>query len=291
MNNLSLTACSIWLREKKPNGKKNEIKIMNLNKTIHGKNKNYDDFFNIIEEFCSKYKKYVKNKYEDKLFKIDTENIVIEGNEKFRYTYIDVRCGGYGIDADIVNTQNSRIMHQRKKDEAEIMHFRIFFAVPKGKDVCKGIILFQNIGQYGIKTISTYYLRKFINDELDLMAITGNICPEVFVKKLLDYNAIKKIIYIRNNVSDDKSDIEEIGYGKEERIITNFININGWKEKISSYFNGKNRIYEFENINYTGFKMKTNIYGRERTIDINNINNLSIIEGIPNEVRDEKRRY
>ena len=223
-------------------------------------------------------------KYDDKLFKIDTNNLVIEEEEKFRYTYINVRCGGYGIDADIVNTQDSKIVHKRKKDEAEIMDFRIFFAVPKGEEVCKGIILFQNIGQYGIKTISTYYLRKFISDKLELMTITGNICPEVFVKKILDNNAIKKIIYTRNNVSDDKADIEEIGYGKEQRIITNFINLNGWKEKISSYFNGKSRIYEFENIDYSGFKMIANIYGKERTIDINNINNLSIIEGIPDEV-------
>lgn len=201
MNNLSLTACSIWVREKMPKGSKNEIRIMNLNKAIMGKSKNYSDFFEIIEEFCSQYKRYIINKYDNKLFKIDTNSFIIEENEKFRYTYIDARCGGYGIDADIVNAQNSKIMHKRKKDEAEIMNFRIFFAVPKGTDVCKGIILFQNIGQYGIKTISTYYLRKFISDKLGLMAITGNICPEVFVKKLLDHNAIKKK---RSNIRRNK---------------------------------------------------------------------------------------
>ena len=291
MNNLSLTACSIWIREKKPKGKKNEVKIMNLNKTISGKEKNYDDFFDIIEEFCTEYKKYVKNKYDEKMFKIDTEEIVVEETEKFRYTYLNVRCGGYGIDADIVSTQNNKVTYKRKRNEAEILNFKIFFAVPKGEDVCKGIILFQNLGQYGIKTISTYYIRNFINDKLNLMAVIGNICPEIFVKKLLDCKAIKKIIYIRNNISDDKSDTEQIGYGKEERVITNFININGWKEKILSYLNSKNGIYEFENIDYTGFKMQANINGRERMININNIDSLSIIEGIPNEVMDTNRKY
>ena len=35
MNNLSLTACSIWIREKNP-GKNNTVNIVNLNKKIKG---------------------------------------------------------------------------------------------------------------------------------------------------------------------------------------------------------------------------------------------------------------
>ena len=221
------------------------------------------------------------------MFKVDTKDIIVEEDDKFRYTYIDVYSGGYGIEANIVHTETSKIIYTRKKEHAETIHFRVFVAVPRGKDVCKGIFLFQNIGQYGIKTITTDYLRKFINDRLNLITITGNICPEVFVKKLLECNGIKKLVYTRNNISNDKSDIENIGYGKEERIIGDFSNVEKWKEKISSYFNGKNRIYEFEDMNYDGFKMITSIYGRERTINIKNINNLSIIEGIPENVKSE----
>ena len=55
---------------------------------------------------------------------------------------------------------------------------------------------------------------------------------------------------------------------------------------ISGYFNGTNRVYEFENIDYSGVKFITSIYGRTRTI---NINNLSIIEGIPDEVTNSFR--
>lgn len=283
MNNLSLTACSIWLREKNL-GKKNTIKTINLNQKIMGNEKEYKDFFDIIKSFCVKYNKFVSNYHEQKMFKIDTEKITIEESEKFKYTYIDINSGGYGIEANIVNTKTNEVIYTRKKEHAETIHFRVFFAIPKGIDVCKGIILFQNIGQYGIKTITTDYLRKFINKELNLIATTGNICPEIFVKKLLDNDGLRKIIYTRNNISNDKADIETIGYGKEERTIANFSNIKKWKEKISGYFNGTNRIYEFEDIDYSGVKFVTSIYGRERTININNINNLSIIEGIPEEI-------
>ena len=285
MNNLSLTACSIWLREKMPKGKKNEIKIMNLNKKITGNEKEYSDFFELLNNFCIKHsERFIMNDYEQKMFKIETEKIKIEENEKFRYTYIDINSVGYGIEANIVNTKTNKVLYTRKKEHAETIHFRVFFAVPKGEDVCKGIIIFQNIGQYGIKTITTDYLRKYINDELNLYTTTGNICPQVFVKKLLDNDGLMKIIYTRNNVSNDKADTDSMGYGKEERIIAGFSNVKKWKEKISGYFNGTSRIYEFEDIDYSGVKFVTSIYGRTRTININNINNLSIIEGIPDEV-------
>ena len=284
MNNLSLTACSIWIREKNPR-KNNTVNIVNLNKKIKGKKKEYDDFFDLLKDFCEKYsRKFVLNDYEQKMFKVETENIIVEENEKFRYTYIDINSGGYGIEANIVNTKTNKILYTRKKEHAETIHFRVFFAVPKENDTCKGIIIFQNIGQYGIKTITTDYLKKFINDELNLYTTTGNICPQVFVKKLLDNDGLMKIIYTRNNVSNDKADTETMGYGKEERIIAGFSNVKKWKEMISGYFNGTNRVYEFEDIDYSGVKFVTSIYGRTRTININNINKLSIIEGIPDEV-------
>lgn len=284
MNNLSLTACSIWLREKNPN-KNNGIKIMNLNSKITGKEKGYNDFFDLLTNFCNKYsKKFIMNDYDQKMFKIETEELNIEENEQFRYTYININSGSYGIEANIVNTKTKEIEYTRKKEHAETIHFRVFFAIPKGKNVCKGIIIFQNIGQFGIKTITTDYLKKYIKEELDLYTTTGNICPQVFVKKLLDNNGIMKIIYTRNNISNDKADIESVGYGKEERIIAGFSNIKRWKEIISGYLNGKNRIYEFEDIDYSGVKFVTSIYGRTRTININSIENLSIIEGIPEEI-------
>ena len=224
------------------------------------------------------------NDYEQKMFKIVTEKLNIEENEQFRYTYIDINSGSYGIEANIVNTKTKEIEYTRKKEHAETIHFRVLFAIPKGEDVCKGIIIFQNIGQFGIKTITTDYLKKFINEKLGLYTITGNICPQVFVKKLLDNNGLMKIIYTRNKISNDKADIESVGYGKEERIIAGFSNIKKWKEIISGYLNGKNRIYEFEDIDYSGVKFVTSIYGKTRTININNIENLSIIEGIPDQI-------
>lgn len=116
MNNLSLTARSIWIREKNP-GKNNTVNIVNLNKKIKGEKKEYDDFFELLKDFCQKYsRKFVLNDSEQKMFKVETENINIQENEKFRYTYIDINSGGYGIEANIVNTKTNKILYTRKKN-------------------------------------------------------------------------------------------------------------------------------------------------------------------------------
>ena len=46
MNNLSLTACSIWIREKNP-GKNNTVNIVNLNKKIKSEDTVLSDIQNL----------------------------------------------------------------------------------------------------------------------------------------------------------------------------------------------------------------------------------------------------
>ena len=40
-------------------------------------------------------------------------------------------------------------------------------------------------------------------------------------------------------------------------------------------------------MDYTGLKLVTSVYGRQRTININNIDSLSVIEGIPDDILNE----
>ena len=143
MKNLSLTACSIWLREKNPD-KSNTIKIINLNKKITGNKKEYSDFFDLLNSFCIKHsEKFIMNDYEQKMFKVETEKIKIEENEKFRYTYIDINSGGYGIEANIVNIKTNKVLYTRKKEYAETIHFRVFLLYPKGMTYVKELLYFK----------------------------------------------------------------------------------------------------------------------------------------------------
>ena len=232
-------------------------------------------------------KDYIQDENGKKLFKILKNGFVVEENDNFRYVYLEVESGTYGFDSNIVDTRTKEISYVRKKEEAEVFNFRMFFAVPKGDNVYKAIMLFQNIGQYGIKSIISKYIHKFFSEELNLYTTTGNVCPEMVVKKLLENNKINKLIYTKNNISNDDSDIEKIGYGKEERVLTKIYNTNMVRNLISSYLNGNNRVYEFENVDYDDLKVVCDVFGKERKFSVNNIDKLSIIEGIPNEILNE----
>ena len=258
-----------------------------LNKEISSDENRYDDFIDLFKMFIEEYSNFLTNDDVKKIFRIDSNNMKCGETETFRYLFFYINSGGYGIESNIINTSNNKVVYVRKKENAEVMDFRVFIALPKGENVYKGIIFFQNIGQFGIKTITTEYLKKFISEKLGYMSCIGNICPQIFAKKILECNGIKKIIYSRNNVSNDSADIEKIGYGKEERVITGLSNITKWTEIIFSYLNGKNHTYEFEDVDYTGLKLVTSVYGRQRTININNIDSLSVIEGIPDDILNE----
>lgn len=107
---------------------------------------------------------------------------------------------------------------------------------------------------------------------------------------MLKRESILKIIMTKNYKSGDSSDNISLGYGVETRVIGNLsFDENTWeklKEKIDYFTKGKYNLFEFDNIDYNGLKLSVNIGGRKRTINMNNIENLSLIEGIPDEIRD-----
>lgn len=54
-------------------------------------------------------------------------------------------------------------------------------------------------------------------------------------------------------------------------------------DKINIFIKGKYNLFEFRDENYD--KLKVDIGGRTRIIDLHNIDNLSVIEGIPDGIK------
>ena len=47
------------------------------------------------------------------------------------------------------------------------------------------------------------YLKKYLGKYFDTSIYSGNICPEVFVERLIKDNKINKLIVVKNNISED----------------------------------------------------------------------------------------
>lgn len=56
--------------------------------------------------------------------------------------------------------------------------------------------------------------------------------------------------------------------------------------RLKGYLAGSNRIFEFENKEYDDVKICAEVGGRPRTIGLNNIENVSVIESLPDDLKD-----
>lgn len=292
MNDLSITACSFHTRKK---NKKGIEGICSLNKPKLYKDKEkkeekeFPNFMEVFMDFWGRHGEYNNYIEEQKLFSFD-KSVKIAGEEaNYMYFMGKINSGAYGIESEITDIETNEVVYKKKDKDADIKPFYFFLAIPKKNDkyeVEKGIIIFQNIGVYGIKTITMNYLKEYLAEYFNISIYSGNICPEVFVERLLKDSKINKLTVVKNNISNDTSDNIGIGYGKQEVSYSKLIMKDSMKEKLINFIKSQNRIFELEDSKYDQVKVNVeDAAGRVRTINLNNINNLSIIESLPKEIR------
>lgn len=292
MFKLSVTACSFYV--KKTNSKGNSH-IYDLNEEIAYKDENNKenttDIIAIFKDFFASHTGNITDDIKQKTFSCEN----IEGCEgetdDFRYIYTIVHSGNYGSSADIKNINNGKIKYLKGPDEAEERPFYLFIVIPKSTgDVHKGMLLFQNVGPYGVKTITTDYIRNFLSNKYNISLIWRGISPKLFVDKIVKRTNVNKLIMIKNHKSSDDADKLQLGYGQETRVVGNLsFSENRWNkinEKIQYFIAGKYNLFEFENEQYDKLKVYVKIGNSNRTIDLHNLDNLSIIEQIPDAIAD-----
>lgn len=206
--------------------------------------------------------------------------------------YVKINAGLYGNSSSIIDGNSLEERYNKKATDIDIRPFYLMIVIPKDRHdlkIQKGMFLFQNLGVYGIKTITTKLMKEYFSNKYDITLRCNTIAPDLFVRKVLNNDSIKKLIVIKNIQSQDLADNLSWGYGREERILSNLtvrgIGFNDLVERLSFYAGSRSRVFEFEEREYDGVKVVADIGGRTRIIDLNNIDNLSIIEGIPDEIR------
>lgn len=164
MVNLSLTACSFHF-----NCKNKQQAICNLNENIKGKT-----FIELFKEFFNKYNRVIVDHVIQKTFSCDQNSITVGETEEYQYIYALIRSGIYGNSSDIMDIANNKVNYKKKANESEVLPFYLFVAIPKDSKsvhVQKGIFLFQNVGIYGVKTITTQYMRDFFQKIINLLYV------------------------------------------------------------------------------------------------------------------------
>lgn len=294
MFNLSLTACSFHF--KKTNSKKN-TKIYDLNRPLNLKDSdntiwNISDPSKLFIEFFREHENLLKDKSKQQTFRCEYNKKNYVETEEFRMIYVKIYSGIYGSSSDIIDANTEKIKFQKKTTDIDTRPFYLMIIFPNDNHqvtVQKGMFFFQNVGQFGVKTITTNLMQDFFSEKFHITLKCNTISPDLFIKKVIKKDNLKKLVMVKNIKSTDTADNLVLGYGSEVREISRlYFSQTVWNslvDKIRYVAGGRYNLFEFEQKEYDDLKVVVDIGGRTRTINLHNLENLSIIEGIPDEIR------
>lgn len=294
MSKLSITACSFCLRK---SNSKNINGVYNLNEGVSisdtdGNQQYFADCSLLFELFFENHSLLTSYADREQSFQCQYDSKNCIETDTFKMIYAKINSGMYGSSSEIIDGNTKALSYQKKASDIDVRPFYLAIVFPKDNQkvtVQKGMLIFQNVGQYGIKTITTSLMQQFFSDKLKISLNCMTIAPSLFIKKNLQRENVKKIRMIKNFKSGDVADNQALGYGVEVREIGNLnFTESKWgmiKSSIRHAAGDKNNLFEFENKKYDNLKVVVEIGNRTRTISVHNLDNLSIIEDIPDDIR------
>lgn len=287
--NLGLYVCSFFFHRAKI-GKK-EPCYLKLNEEIECGDNSYSNAENFFLDF---FNEYAQDQEEDteRVYYIEREDGWRNETKDFVYLMARVRSGMLGVEADIYDKKKQKTVGKRNVDQADVMPFLIFIAIPKpvgyGDSDCvkKGIILFQSNGVYGVKSKTVQLINSFAREKMGAGFYTRNVAPGAFLDQFFRIGTLKKIHLIKTKMSADDSDtIKGKFYGREEKIVSNFVGNAMEKvvDKLKTFGLNPKAVYEWDASEiYQDVKVTVEIdRGITRTIDLHRFDNRSILEYIP----------
>ena len=160
-----------------------------------------ENIIKVIEEFYKSKILPEQLNYHKKYFGTKKDSFKIEEKNDRIYISFTIICGAYGIKSEITDIDTNEILFKRKINNADVKDFRIMFAFAKnqkGFEINKGVILFEVIGQYGVKTLTTNKFREFLSNSFHIIPLFYTISTREAFEKLVENGSFKKINLIKN---------------------------------------------------------------------------------------------
>ena len=287
---LSVRAYSFSFRKYRAKG---EEKIIPLDEEITIKNADgsetvFSSALEIFEDFVVCSDKTADKEDIQQLFRCEMNPAYKGETDRYRYLIFSVFSGYYGFASEVIDRKTKKVVHSRTRDEADVKEFYVMVVVPKAGDgitPTRGLIFFQEIGVYGVKTVTANYLQDFVSSCLRLTFRTQNLEPYFYLNKLFEKGLIKKIRLARNIVSGDRTDrLYGQSIGREERAFVPVGVTSEFKRKLRHVASDHYNVYTFDDIDYSEVRMEVTIGGRTRTVNLHGLEDLSIEESLPDEL-------
>ena len=122
----------------------------------------HPDASELFKDFISENGEADDKEYSQQLFRCQLNT---EGKtESYRYLIFNVFSGYYGYASELVNRNTKQVVHKKTRDEADVKQFYVTIVIPFDTEIVKtrrGLIFFQEIGIFGVKTVTSNSLQEF----------------------------------------------------------------------------------------------------------------------------------
>lgn len=286
MINHGLLICSFYMKKKYS---RTEDQALELNQEYEYDGKKYKNVFSMIREFVNNYSELTDDEKMMKMFSVDDSSVKKIKKDGYTIETGTIHSGSYGTESEITNKQTKEVVYRRGKDDADIKQFNYLIFVPEDSEedkVVKGIILFETIGTYGVKTITIRNMKGFFSEKYGLTMETRSISVRVFMEKLLKDDKLSRVTLIKNSVSKDSADNMFVNVGREEKTYIRPKLKDSWIAKLLEHLDGMagEDIFEINDEIYEDIKLTFSHGGRTKTVRLNDIDRFSMVEDVPDYV-------
>lgn len=191
---------------------RSEEKLYSLNHQYQTDNEEnpttFENAMEMFRHFCLANATLSDNERKKKVFAIKEGTIQESQEATFRTMSFVVKSGSYGIEGDITDKVTQEVKYHRNEEEPDVKEFLCVIYIPLdvgGLEIKKGILVFQSIGSYGVKTITTERMRAFFAG-IDLTFETRSVSVSAFIEKLIQQGSLYKLTLIRNRLSPNSAD-------------------------------------------------------------------------------------
>lgn len=291
MANSGMMICSFYLKSRF--ARTDELYTLNDSYVIQNKGISFNCAKDMVVSFCQKYSNFTDDEDKKRMFSVNKESVLNYDTDDYSALSFTVRAGAYGIESDITDRTTKKVKYRRTTDDADIKDFKCVVFIPKdigNNKIIKGIIIFQTIATYGIKTITVKKMKEFFAD-IGLTLEIRSVSVRIFVEKLVNNGALHKITFIKNKISPDLSDSIIITTGREERSYIKPQLKQKWFDKVLNFLEQKSDtdIFEIDEQEYDDIKVTFTINGNYRTVSLKYIDKFSVVEDLPDSVYNNGR--
>ena len=284
-----LLICSFFVKERYG---RDDSKVINLNNEIHieqvGNEETYNSIWKLFSDFFNNHLDLSDDESSMKLFSIARDSIKEFDTDSYHCASFIINSGSYVIEGKLTNRTTKEVKYNRTREDADVKQFHALIYIPKDADgikVQKGILLFQSIGTFGVKTITTKQIKDYFAQK-GLTFETRSVSISVFLKRILEENRIKKVTLLKNCTSIDSSDNMLISTGREEKVYYSPKFKESFIQRIIDFVDGKkdDTIFEINDNLYEDISISFNLSGRTRTAKLKDIDRFSLVEDIPDSI-------